>query len=41
MRLYGWCIRCRKVKPVRVTQFGTKMPTGICADCERERRKQR
>jgi hypothetical protein len=38
MKLYGWCTRCRKVKPVRVGGWNGKTPVGICDGCERERR---
>jgi hypothetical protein len=41
MRLYGWCTRCKKIKPVRVTSIGSNLAVGICADCERERRKRK
>jgi hypothetical protein len=38
MRLYGFCTRCRRIKPVRVTQHGSKLVMGVCAQCERDRR---
>lgn len=39
MRAYGWCTRCRKIKPVRITHYGKKLVMGICAECTRVRRK--
>lgn len=38
MRAYGWCTRCRRIKPVRVTQYGKQLVMGVCAQCEQARK---
>jgi hypothetical protein len=35
MNLHGWCLRCHKVKRVRVTMPRAGVPVGICMDCEK------
>jgi lysyl-tRNA synthetase class I len=34
VRLPGWCMKCRKVKQVRVQSWNGKTAVGICHDCE-------
>jgi hypothetical protein len=38
MRLHGYCTKCRKIRPVRVTRPRplNNVQTGICASCERK-----
>lgn len=41
MRLHGWCEKCHKIRPVRVSGHGMAMaargiPTGICSRCEQD-----
>lgn len=46
MRLTGYCIECRNIRPVRVSGsfIPGRVPTGVCMRCEekeREREKER
>lgn len=36
MMLHGYCLRCHKIKRVRV-QTLTRVPMGVCTDCEAKR----
>lgn len=38
MRMIGYCLRCHKVRQVRVTSYVSRMPYGLCLDCERKQR---
>lgn len=38
MYVIGYCVKCRKIKPVRLRAFWrTPVPEGLCRDCEEER----
>ncbi len=36
MRMVGYCTECHRIRQVRVTRYvpGTRVPEGICANCE-------
>jgi len=36
--MHGYCEKCHKIRMVRVTAVTGKIPVGICAGCEDQRK---
>jgi hypothetical protein len=38
VKVYGYCTRCRRVRPIRATGRAGNLITGTCSQCEQARK---